>query len=63
MAETKAKPETLYDYAIGKGPVSAPTLTLEEALAQVDELDNGDEELKELYRLGYNMKNPKHANK
>lgn len=61
MAETQAK--TLYDYATGKGPVKAPTLTLEEALAQVDELDNGDEELKELYRSGYNMKNPKHSNK
>jgi hypothetical protein len=51
----KKKPKTLFDLAEPRSPDAKPLtgLTLEEALAQVDEYHGGDEELKEIIRSGY----------
>lgn len=56
--DRKKNPKTLFDLAEPRSPnaVSPKGLTLEQALAQVDEFHNGDEELKEIIRRGYNHK-------
>jgi hypothetical protein len=54
----KLSPTTLFDFAEDRPPVTAPTLTLEEALAQVDELKGGDEELKQILRDCYSTHPP-----
>ena len=56
MAEnSKKNPKTLFDLAEPRSPDAKPLtgLTLEEALAQIDEFHDGDEELKEIIRSGY----------
>jgi hypothetical protein len=54
--DRKKNPKTLFDLAEPRSPNAKPLtgLTLEEALAQVDKYHNGDEELKEIIRSGYN---------
>jgi hypothetical protein len=53
--KSKKNPKTLFDLAEPRSPDAKPLtgLTLEEALAQVDEYHDGDEELKEIIRSGY----------
>jgi hypothetical protein len=54
--DRKKNPKTLFDLAEPRSPNAKPLtgLTLEEALAQVDKYHDGDEELKEIIRSGYN---------
>jgi hypothetical protein len=54
--DRKKNPKTIFDLADEPTPnaESPKGLTLEQALAQVDEYHNGDEEMKEIIRRGYN---------
>ena len=56
--DRKKNPKTIFDLADERTPnaESPKGLTLEQALAQVDEYHNGDEELKAIIRRGYNHK-------
>ena len=60
MAQNGKKPKTIFDLIEGRGYGSHRStkhdLTLEQALAQVDEKFGGDEELKQLYRELYSHK-------
>ena len=56
---SKEKPQSLIDFATHEGAPHERGLSLEEALAQVDELDNGDEELKAIYRRLYTTRAPR----
>lgn len=55
MQDKQKHPKTIFDLATDNYKISAKGLTLEEALAQVDET-GGDEELKQIIREGYNFK-------
>jgi hypothetical protein len=57
------KTHSLYDFATHKGSTHERGLSLEEALAQVDELDNGDKELKAIYRRMYTVNVPRKSAK
>jgi hypothetical protein len=52
-------PKTLLDLATDKHPIGDKGMSLDEALAQVDRLNNGDKELKRIIRDAYGTQKPK----
>lgn len=54
----KNKPKSLLDLATDNYPMSGG-MTLDEALKQVDRLNNGDKELKSIIREAYGATAPK----